>query len=206
MVHREQGRLGEVIGEMERAVEEMPLDVFRCVVANLYSELGRGDDARAVLDGLAEIDFDVQPDNDKLFGWSLLAEVCSFLNDSVHAPRLYALLRPHAHRNAVCHPGCAAGSVSRYLGLLSASLSRWEEAERHFEDGLEMNERMGARPWVAHTQHDFARMLLARDLSGDRDKAELLLAKALATYGELGMATSAASASALATDIGLLAP
>jgi hypothetical protein len=49
-------------------------------------------------------------------------------------------------------------------------------------------------------------MLLARDLSGDRDKAELLLAKALATYGELGMATSAASASALATDIRLLAP
>jgi DNA-binding SARP family transcriptional activator/tetratricopeptide (TPR) repeat protein len=206
MLHREQGQLGEVIEETERTVEEMPVDMFRCIVANLYSELGREDDARAALEGLAEIDFDVQPDNDKLFGWSLLAEVCSFLGDSVHAPRLYALLRPHAHRNAVCHPACAAGSVSRYLGLLSATSSRWEEAERHFEDGLEMNERMGARPWVAHTQHDYARMLLARDLSGDRDKAQLLLAKALATYGELGMATSAASASALAADVGLLAP
>jgi hypothetical protein len=49
-------------------------------------------------------------------------------------------------------------------------------------------------------------MLLARNLSGDREKAELLLAKALATYRELGMARSAASASALATDLGLLAP
>jgi hypothetical protein len=46
---------------------------------------------------------------------------------------------------------------------------------------------MGARPWVAHTQHDYARMLLARSQSGDRARARDLLATALETYRELGM-------------------
>ena len=31
-----------------------------------------------------------------------------------------------------------------------------------------MNARMGARPWLARTQDDFARMLLARGGPGDR--------------------------------------
>jgi hypothetical protein len=41
-----------------------------------------------------------------------------------------------------------------------------------------MNTRMGARPWVARTQRDYAHMLLARDASGDREKAEALLSRA----------------------------
>ena len=53
---------------------------------------------------------------------------------------------------------------------------------------------MGARPWLAHTQHDYARMLLARDAPGDRERAELLLSEALATYRELGMPKASASA------------
>ena len=47
-------------------------------------------------------------------------------------------------------------------------MERWEEAAQHFEDALAMNARMGARPWLAHTQHEYAVMLLARDQPGDR--------------------------------------
>jgi hypothetical protein len=50
-----------------------------------------------------------------------------------------------------------------------------------------MNARMGARPWLAHTQHDFARMLLARDEPGDRERALALIRTALQTYRELAM-------------------
>ena len=50
-----------------------------------------------------------------------------------------------------------------------------------------MNERMGARPWVAHTQLEHARMLLRRDGDGDRRQAAELLARARATFRELGM-------------------
>lgn len=50
-----------------------------------------------------------------------------------------------------------------------------------------MNSAMGACPWVAHTQYQYARMLLARDRAGDSEKAATLLKDALATARELGM-------------------
>ena len=60
-----------------------------------------------------------------------------------------------------------AGAASRYVALLAATMSCWDEAARHFSLALELNTRMGAQPCAAHTQHDYARMLLARDGPGD---------------------------------------
>jgi uncharacterized protein HemY len=77
--------------------------------------------------------------------------------------------------------------VTRYLGALAATLGRWEEAVRHFEDALAMNTRMEAWPWLAHTQSQYVMMLLARDQPGDSEKAQKLLATALITARELGM-------------------
>src|SRR5262249_51837881 len=127
----------------------------------------------------------------------LLAEVCSSLDDPTHASRLYELLLPHAHRNAVSHPVCAFGSVSRYLGLLASTLGRFDDAERHFDAALEMNERMGAQPWVAHTKHAQARVLLDRGAEGDETRAVELLGSALATARELGMEPLAGTVSTL---------
>ena len=70
---------------------------------------------------------------------------------------------------------------------MATTLERWDDAEQHFEDALAMNARMDARPWLAHTQEQYATMLLARHQSGDRDKAVALLDAALATTRELGM-------------------
>ena len=46
---------------------------------------------------------------------------------------------------------------------------------------------MGARPWLAHTQYQYATMLLTRDQPSDRDKAVELHKAALATVRDLGM-------------------
>ena len=46
---------------------------------------------------------------------------------------------------------------------------------------------MGALPWVAHTQADYARLLLSRNERGDRERARELSAEAVATYRQLGM-------------------
>jgi len=70
---------------------------------------------------------------------------------------------------------------------LASVTGRWDEAARHFEEALELNREMGAKPWVAHTQHGYARMLLARDGTGDRDHASDLLAGARQTSLELDM-------------------
>lgn len=100
---------------------------------------------------------------------------------------LSRLLRPYARVNAMAAGEVALGPVARYLGILATTSSRWEEAAGHFDDGIVMNARMGARPWLAHTQHDYARMLLRRDRPGDKERALELLAQAVTTYQELGM-------------------
>src|SRR5262249_43561731 len=93
LVHREQGRLEEVVEETERTVKDLPtIALLRFLVADLYCKLGRKDEAQTILDRFAETDFYIWVDNDKLAGWCLLAEVCSSLDDSTHASRLYELL------------------------------------------------------------------------------------------------------------------
>ena len=57
-----------------------------------------------------------------------------------------------------------------------------------------MNERMGARPWLAHTRHDYAGMLLARGDPRDRDRMRDLAGRALEDYRGIGMTAYAAQA------------
>jgi tetratricopeptide (TPR) repeat protein len=168
------------------------------VVASLYSELGSEADARESFEALARHDFaDLPFDSEWLFQVSLLSQVCTFLGDTRHAAKLYELLLPYAGCNVLAYPALSLGSASRYLGLLASTLSRWAEAERHFDAAIEMNAQMGARPWASHTQHDYARMLFARNASADRERALELIAAALTTYRELGMESWAEKASEL---------
>ncbi len=118
---------------------------------------------------------------------ALVARTCAFLGDSARARPLYETLRPCARNNTCNGNEASFGSMSRYLGLLAATMSRWDAAARHFEDALELNTRWGARPWTALTQHDYAKMLLARNNPSDRQKAFTLLADALETSRELWM-------------------
>ncbi len=130
---------------------------------------------------------------------SLLAETSALLGDSDSAAVLYRLLVPWAALNAADHPEGIRGSVSRYLGLLAATTSMWTEAAGHFEAALEMNAEMGLRTWLAHTQYDYAHMLLARDGAGDRERADGLLDSARSLSQELGMTALAERISTLST-------
>ena len=111
---------------------------------------------------------------------------------------LYDVMSPYTGLNVIAVPEVLFGSVDRVLGVLAGMLGRWEDAEGHFTAALEMDRRMDARPWAAHTRHDHAAMLLARDGRGDRERAEGLLDDAISTYEELGMESWAKRAAALA--------
>ena len=90
-----------------------------------------------------------------------LAEAAAALGDATHAAALYELLEPYADRNvAIGWASTCAGSAARHLGLLADLLGKREQAVAHFETALAMNERMRARPWVARTQVELARVLL----------------------------------------------
>ena len=198
VLRREQGRLQEIEDQIRRSLDEHAgYRSFRSVGPLIEWELGREDAARHAFEELAEADFAKLPrDSEWLFSLSVLAEAAERLEDRDRAAILYRLLDPYAGLNASASGGCNVGSVARYLAILASTSSRWEDAARNFESALEMNARMGARPWLAHTQRDYARMLVARNAPGDRQRAQVLLSEALRTYGELGMEIAAEGASA----------
>jgi tetratricopeptide (TPR) repeat protein len=169
------------------------------VLADVFAELGRKDDARAALDVLAADGFRFYLEEQWLFSVGLLPAVCRYLADRDRAATLYELLRPYARHNSTLPPELCGGSVSRVLGILAATMSRWEDAARHFEDALEMNAEMGARPWLAHTRYDYGVMLMARGERGDRRRARELLEAANAAARELGMSALTEKAAALGT-------
>jgi tetratricopeptide (TPR) repeat protein len=193
-----QGRLAELEETIRRSVDEYPAYwVFRCVLASVYCELGREAACRKVFERLATGEFAELPrDEEWLFGMALLAPVCEFLADPPRAEVLYALLRPYADRSALSVPDLSTGSVSRSLGVLAATIGREEQAATHFQAALEMNERMGARPWLARTQHAYAVMLATRAGRGGRQRARELFGLSIENYQQIGMEAWAERAAA----------
>ncbi len=194
-LRKEQGRFDELEAAMRRTAEELWwYPMFRCFLAELYADLDRTADARRVFDELVASDFEalLPRDNEWLVCATVVADVCAYLGDVDCARKLYDELLPFADLNVVGVAESARGSAARSLGVLAALLGCHDEAERHFRAALAANERMGARPWVARTRHEYAQMLLARDAPGDAERARELLGAALETARGLGMVTLAA--------------
>jgi hypothetical protein len=82
---------------------------------------------------------------------------------------------------------CFDGPVSRYLGISAAAAGNWEAAARHFELARSACTRQRARPFQALLGIDEARMLAARNKTGDTARALRLLTEARAIADELGM-------------------
>ena len=65
------------------------------------------------------------------------------------------------------------GSVERILGVLAATLERWELADRHFAAASEVHERIAAPLFLARTWMNWGRALTSRgDEERGRDRLE----------------------------------
>ncbi len=208
-LRRHQGRLRELAPVLERFLQEQSVArTWRPGLAILHCELGARDAARQVFEDLAADSFAGLP-NDAIRSASLayLAEVCAWLGDTAHAPQLHALLLPYAGRCIVFGAHTATlGSTDRLLGLLSATLQQWSEAQRHFETAIDVDQRSGGRPWLPRTRCDFAQMLLRRGDAGDREQALLQLDSALEEAQALGLASVIERAQALRQPLAEAAP
>jgi DNA-binding CsgD family transcriptional regulator len=202
-LRREQGRLHEIAAALEPLTDMNTVWKTRHALRVLLAvELG-WDNAEALFDEMAARDFADVPVTERwLDALVVLAEACV----SLGAPRprqaqlLYDLLLPYSDRlMAVLVEVTHLGAVSRFLGMLATLLGRWGDAERHFEHALELNERMGLRPLVAHTRHAWADMLVKRGDACDIDRARELNAQALAAAREIGMVRLQRMAEALET-------
>jgi class 3 adenylate cyclase/tetratricopeptide (TPR) repeat protein len=189
---RERGQLKELEPIVRLFVQQNSAsDTWRPGLAVIFSELGRTEEARAEFEHMASDNFDSLPRDSLWMGtMTYLADVCVFLGDRSRAAILYQLLAPFAGRNVVIgYEVVFYGALTRYLGMLAAVLERWDDAVLHFEDALTMNARIEAWPWLAHTQFQYAKMLLSRGHLADRDRAFALFDSALDTARRLGMRT-----------------
>ncbi len=189
-IRREQGRLREVAPLIKRFVAGTPSSAtWRPGLALIYSDLAMEPEARAEFEYLAADDFtDLPWDALRPATLAYLSEVCAFLGDAQRAATLYRLMKPYDGQNLVVGFAAACcGAVARFLGILAAVQSDWSQAEMHFEDALALNARMGATSWLAHTQCQYADVLLIRGSQADRARGRFLLDEALATAQVLGM-------------------
>lgn len=201
-----QGRLDELVAAWEHyCTYYRAIPAWRARLAWLYAELGRDNEARQVIESLATHGAAAVPrEMHWLSAMAFLAEACSRVRDATHAAAIYDLLKPYAEYNVRSggYPVSLAcfGSASRPLGLLAATLGRWDVAATHFEDAIAMNTRMQAWPWVAHTQLAYAAMLVSRRARGDLLRARALLEQAIAHFDALGMVSFASRARRLRAD------
>ncbi|HEX2128576.1 MAG TPA: BTAD domain-containing putative transcriptional regulator, partial [Solirubrobacterales bacterium] len=189
LLRRELGGLEEEEPVLRRwSAGDPTFPVGRCALASLYSHLGRRSEAAAILDELAPDEFAaIHLDEEWLVALALLAEVCQILGESDHARVLYGQLEPFADRNAIAWPEGATGACAHPLGVLAATLGMREVAIAHFEDAIAMNDRMGARPWSAHSRFELGRLLCGGGDPASVERGRELLEAARTEFELLGM-------------------
>ncbi len=189
-VRREQGRLGELAPLVKYFVEQHGAGAaWRPGLALIYSDLGQRSETAGEFELLAEDGFRSVP-ADSLWQASLcyLAEVCDYLQDAERAEVLYDLLQPYSKLTVVLgNATVCLGASARFLGQLAATMAKWDLAEAHLSYALELNGRMNALPWTAHTLFQHSRMLMRRGRREDAERALALLNEAVELARPCGM-------------------
>src|SRR5205823_7503436 len=145
-----------------------------CGKALLACELGRHDEARAIISPFAADGFGGIPrDSSWLPSMSMLSQACALLGEKEWAEELYECMRPYAGRLAVAGPPPLAciGLISHGLGLLAATQDQEEAAAAHFEDAIRQAEALDARPFLVQAQEAYGAAL---ERFGQKDRADEL--------------------------------
>jgi DNA-binding CsgD family transcriptional regulator len=183
-VRREQGRLAELAPLVRMLASR---DAWRPGLASLLTELGMEAEARRELSRVASEGLDSFRVSLWLASLTYLTDAAAAVGDEAIAALLYPELAPHEGTNVLIgHMVACYGAADRHLGMLATTLGEWERAESHFERALELNRKLGARTWLAHTLYEYGRMQLRRGRDR-RDRAGELLGEADRVAGEIGM-------------------
>ena len=171
--------------------------LVRLFLAELYCELERYDEGRAIFEPLAANGFaDVPQDWMWIRSIALCGSLSVELGDAVSAAKLYEMLLPYEEQVLVTG-GISGGAVAHYLGILSATLGRCDQAEVHFAAAEAIHERIGGLSWLARGRLEWARMLLIHGEPGDAGRARALLGQVVAMAQASGFAAIERRAAAL---------
>jgi tetratricopeptide (TPR) repeat protein len=134
--------------------------------------------------------------------WSLLlaaTEGLAVLGERDEAAKLYPLTL-----EAMGGGACLRwwfGPVETVAGIAAAAGAQWEKAEEHYQKALRVAHEMPVVIAQPEARRWYARMLIDRDGSGDREKARALLAEAIAMYRQIGMPKHVDMAEALLREL-----
>jgi predicted ATPase len=184
------GHLGDLLETLQVLADDFPATRWRDAgLPYVFAELGRREEAAQAFEATARAGFAALPrDYQWLVSMTAIADACAFIGDARRATELYELMLPYAGRSVFMPEGWACfGSTDRALGVLAATMQRWESAEEHFEAALALDTRMGARAWRVRTELGYVRMLLARATAADGERVRALLSSMVDTTHELGL-------------------
>jgi class 3 adenylate cyclase len=181
-----QGRVDEAVEMIRKIGDFSGLPVFPALFAWACAEAGRTEEAEAVLVQARTADFGgLRYDYLWLGTLVFVSRACAALGDASTAKELYERLRPH-HATFAIGQAVWLGPVAYDLGQLATLLERYDDANAHFAEAVEMHHRVGVRGMLAQTHLAWARMLLARRQPGDAERAREQLKQAQETARELG--------------------
>jgi hypothetical protein len=154
VTRREQGRLGELVADIELfAADGARVVPWPAILPLAYLGAGDVDRARAALAVALAADWSGLH---RLTATAWLAEAAASLADATAAERLLDALRPHAGRLIQASFTSCWGAVDRVLGLVAAACGSRAEAERHLEAALRIHTALAAQPLIARTRRDLA--------------------------------------------------
>jgi AAA ATPase domain len=188
-VRREQGRLHELLPEIERlAIDGPAATAWRSLLPLAWLDAGDRTQAQAAYDRALGGDVATIPRNMLwLTAMASLAEAAARLGDSGGGAQLFSVLEPYADRLVQWTFTGNAGSVHRLLGRAAAVAGRRDPARAHFEAALARHAALGTAPLLTRTQCDYGEFLL-RGTRAERARARHHLRDAGAAARRLGMA------------------
>ena len=200
------GRMSELEPVLVAALVEQPYlaPAFGPALALAQLAAGRREDARATLRALDLTDRPVAPAAMSRSGTTAtMAVAAAELGDPDLVAAALRFLGPASSSPAITdHVGVFyMGARAAHRGRLYLAVGRADDAVTSLEEGLAVDSRMGAVPFVIKDQLDLARALAARDSPGDRPRAAALLASAARTAEAHGFVADAKRAADLAADI-----
>ena len=191
MIRRAQGRSDELVPALVDLVATQPgTPVWRVALAGALSESERTDEAVEqveflVADGCANVPPDVE----------YPVTLCGLARLSRTVP-----LDPAAMRHVYDHLLPFAGTYNwsgtsitdandHGLGVLAARMGDHDASDAHFAAAVALDERAGARAYLAQTHMDWARLLAEREevaAAADHARAALTLAEDVGMDGPFG--------------------
>ena len=188
-LYYERGRLAELEPFLAQMVLEQQTIVaaMHTALLTVYTSTDRLDEARAHLPTLAADDFAMVPRN-QLFVVTMsgIARTAGLVRELDIAQRAYDYMLPF--REFMGSTGVTAVvPVALGLATAAAALGRFDDAQVHYAEAIDLSERLAAPTFTATTRVHWAQTLLDPEGPRDEARAKELAQQALTAAEELGL-------------------